>query len=117
MGTYIYARNHYFEEGNSSSGNEPNNASFSLCSQQRQQQCLGGLLFQVWDSDYEDVGTTVYLTIIYVVALLYLLFGVSVVTDRIVSCSEVISNHKRSKTIQLKRGGTKVIKVRCFFHH
>ena len=62
----------------------------------------------------EDIPHTIAFAILFGVSLFYLLFGVSIVTERIVTAAEVILSQKRKVTVRMKGGETRTVHRRIW---
>ena len=71
-----------------------------------------GIILPEWPIYQDsDVGTYFLHAFVYILALAYLLFGVSIVTDRIVSAMEVIASQKRKTIVILRSGNAKAVET------
>ena len=82
------------------------------CSLTRQTGCHNGVVIPAWQPSFDiDVGTRCYRAFVYMIALFYLMFGVNILNDRLLSTIEVIVSKKRIKKVKTRNGTVKELKV------
>ena len=92
---------------NNSSGDNNSNLTDSATCKGWKWHCGEGLILPVWTPPIDEnspTSTIVLRSFVYLVSLIYLLFGVGIITERIITAAEVISNHKRIVTTVTKSG-------------
>ena len=73
--------------------------------------CRNGIIIPWLPGDDNSGWIRFYKAIVYGGFLVYLMFGISILTNRIIGCCEVIASQKRKAKIKLKSGATAEIKV------
>ena len=79
--------------------------------------CVDGLILPAWlppPSGPEDIVTR---AVVYLLILVYLLFGLNILTDSMLTCITVITSQKRTKIIKLKNGGQHKVQVKFLVFH
>ena len=81
-------------------------------------ECSDGLLLPAWEPRIEpgDVLTTTFRAFVYLIALAYMLFGINVITERMLAAIEVIVSQKRAVVVTAKGGETHTVHVPRWHH-
>ncbi|XP_073691904.1 solute carrier family 8 member 4b [Garra rufa] len=86
--------------------------STSNCSQN--DVCSEGVLLPVWNPQNPSVGDKVARAIVYLVALVYMFLGMSIIADRFMTAIEVITSQEREITTKRPNGETVTTTVRIW---
>ncbi|XP_056613605.1 solute carrier family 8 member 4b [Triplophysa dalaica] len=92
------------------SHDEPQSA--SNCS--KKAVCVDGVLLPVWNPQNPSVGDKVARAIVYLVALVYMFLGMSIIADRFMTAIEVITSQEKEITTKRPNGETVTTTVRIW---
>lgn len=77
--------------------------------------CTNGLILPVWEPQENlSSGDTFVRALVYLLALVYLFIGVSIVADRFMASIEVITSKEKEVTVKKANGETQIVVVRVW---